>query len=418
MSTRAGVLYAAAMCLVCTTYKALPQLSVVQEALLLLLLTSAAWVALVALAVLLAPKIAPASAAAPEAPFTAAQKAATPSTTKALRSRFASTATTAVSSVSSPLATTRTPPADSSKQAVSTVTHAPPAHEDLSTSSGGSFKKVVDGLSNAMDHLASSFKSSTSPSSSFKRGPAASGGVTSVLSYALASDARGVSFSRAGEALHNKSKPSALSIAVPPDATEVEEDSFNRSRKMSKLIQRGGGGEGSFRKKKRNAISASVVGDRSDSPEASSPLRKKRSDEEADFVAAVLSKSSLFSGWTPEQRRRLAAAAELRQVDPGETIIVEGDAGDTFFVVYSGVFKVFVKAVDDSRTPVFTYETGTSFGELALLYNRPRSASIRCTAAGDASYARACQMHMAMPTWDVHVHTQACAACMECALKC
>ena len=45
-----------------------------------------------------------------------------------------------------------------------------------------------------------------------------------------------------------------------------------------------------------------------------------------------------------------------------------------------GTYAVFLKAVGPN--PVVTYGRGDSFGELALMYNCPRAATVKCTASG------------------------------------
>lgn len=62
---------------------------------------------------------------------------------------------------------------------------------------------------------------------------------------------------------------------------------------------------------------------------------------------------------------------------PGEAIIVEGDEGDCMYVLEEGKLectKVF--AGDSQPTKLKVYEPGEGFGELALLYNAPRAATI------------------------------------------
>ena len=50
-------------------------------------------------------------------------------------------------------------------------------------------------------------------------------------------------------------------------------------------------------------------------------------------------------------------------------------------MVDSGTYEVFLKQAEENK-PVATYESGKSFGELALLYNSPRAATIKCKEAG------------------------------------
>ena len=62
----------------------------------------------------------------------------------------------------------------------------------------------------------------------------------------------------------------------------------------------------------------------------------------------------------------------------GEVIIKEGDDGDNFYLVESGELTCskFLKPEDKQETYLKTYVPGESFGELALLYNAPRAATI------------------------------------------
>ncbi len=102
---------------------------------------------------------------------------------------------------------------------------------------------------------------------------------------------------------------------------------------------------------------------------------------------------------TPEQRQRLKDAVchnllfrtlEAKQIDQvldamweknveeGETIIQQGDGGDNFYVIDSGVYEIYVSKQPDFRNPIKVgeYNQIGSFGELALMYNQPRSATI------------------------------------------
>ena len=71
------------------------------------------------------------------------------------------------------------------------------------------------------------------------------------------------------------------------------------------------------------------------------------------------------------------------KVANGETIIKQGDEGNHFYIVDSGTFDCFVKKPDDGLEPpgkkVLDYKPGMTFGELALMYNTPRAASVVAT---------------------------------------
>ena len=60
-------------------------------------------------------------------------------------------------------------------------------------------------------------------------------------------------------------------------------------------------------------------------------------------------------------------------------MIKQGEDGDNLYVVDQGSLKCFKKFSKDDKEPKYlkTYQPGESFGELALLYNAPRAASIQ-----------------------------------------
>ena len=53
----------------------------------------------------------------------------------------------------------------------------------------------------------------------------------------------------------------------------------------------------------------------------------------------------------------------------------EGHEGDNFYVIEEGVFKA-TKMVGPVRKELFTYENHGAFGELAMMYNCPRAATV------------------------------------------
>merc|ERR1719350_1118335 len=70
------------------------------------------------------------------------------------------------------------------------------------------------------------------------------------------------------------------------------------------------------------------------------------------------------------------------KVKAGETVIRQGDDGDFFYVVEEGTYHALIDIADGSMKKVFEYNGEGNFGELALLYNMPRAASIKAETAG------------------------------------
>jgi len=86
----------------------------------------------------------------------------------------------------------------------------------------------------------------------------------------------------------------------------------------------------------------------------------------------------LLATLTPYERSKIADALETAKHPAGSTIIREGDVGDTFFLLESGQAEVRKRGVNDNA-PLKTYGPGDYFGELALLEDQPRAASVVST---------------------------------------
>ena len=73
-------------------------------------------------------------------------------------------------------------------------------------------------------------------------------------------------------------------------------------------------------------------------------------------------------------------AIEEAKYNAGDKVIVEGDQGDCMYVLESGSLvctKVFAGKTEPTKLK--DYSPGEGFGELALLYNAPRAATIAAT---------------------------------------
>jgi cAMP-dependent protein kinase regulator len=99
-----------------------------------------------------------------------------------------------------------------------------------------------------------------------------------------------------------------------------------------------------------------------------------KSKEEQDVIHRSLTSHFLFKTIEEEQRQEVVQIMEAKRFPAGAHVIDQGAAGDYFYIVSSGTLDCFV---DGQK--VTGYERGGSFGELALLYNSPRAATIVAT---------------------------------------
>lgn len=91
---------------------------------------------------------------------------------------------------------------------------------------------------------------------------------------------------------------------------------------------------------------------------------------------APLRRIPLFAGLDDAELARLAAVADTVELDAGDVLIREGDAGDALFVVLAGELAV-TKRSGKVDVPLAVVGPGEVQGELAVLEGRPRTATVR-----------------------------------------
>ena len=101
-------------------------------------------------------------------------------------------------------------------------------------------------------------------------------------------------------------------------------------------------------------------------------------------IMEKVNKGFMFSGLDDKEKKIVVDAMDERQCFKGDVVIKEGDEGDVLYIIDSGTLsctKIFKGNTDP--TWLKKYEPGEAFGELALLYNAPRAATI--TSDGDST---------------------------------
>lgn len=98
----------------------------------------------------------------------------------------------------------------------------------------------------------------------------------------------------------------------------------------------------------------------------------KKSEEAKRRIRAVITNNILFKNLDEDQLEDLVDEMFEVRLRPDEVVIRQGDDGDNFYIVDSGELYVLYRDV-----VVATIGSGKSFGEIALMYNCPRTATVR-----------------------------------------
>ena len=90
----------------------------------------------------------------------------------------------------------------------------------------------------------------------------------------------------------------------------------------------------------------------------------------------ILSSVSLFVSLSPDAIAELAAASKTVVLPPGEIVCRNSDNSCIYYVIASGHVKVFRQGNGKTEVQLATLGPGDGFGEIALLTDWPRSASV------------------------------------------
>jgi len=134
---------------------------------------------------------------------------------------------------------------------------------------------------------------------------------------------------------------------------------------------------------KRGAVSAEVVqidANKRYSTVAPVGATKEKDAKARKLIMSAIKGNLLFEGLSVEHKNLIIDQMWKTEVKQGTSVIEQGDRGDNVYVVEDGTFDIYVKAGDTQRK-VAVRGKGTCFGELALMYNAPRAATV--TAATD-----------------------------------
>jgi CRP-like cAMP-binding protein len=98
-----------------------------------------------------------------------------------------------------------------------------------------------------------------------------------------------------------------------------------------------------------------------------------------DFLARM----PLFADVPREELSPLVEVVRRRRYQRGAVLFTQGELGNVAFIVRSGTVEIVVASADGRDLLLYEVRPGDLFGEMALLEERPRSASAVCREASE-----------------------------------
>ncbi len=102
---------------------------------------------------------------------------------------------------------------------------------------------------------------------------------------------------------------------------------------------------------------------------------------ELGLLAHMLRKVEFFTPLTVGQLERVLPSVMLYSYAKGETVFSQGQKGDAFYIVYQGSVEIRLRQWLVLSKKVAILKTGDFLGEISLISDEPRNATVVCAEA-------------------------------------
>ena len=104
----------------------------------------------------------------------------------------------------------------------------------------------------------------------------------------------------------------------------------------------------------------------------------------ADQIFALVGHSQFFADFSYDDIKLLAGYMEVYRVQPGQTVIREGDIGDYMLMIIDGEIDIFKRNLMGEPQHITVVTPGMTLGEMSMIDGEPRFAT--CVAVNEAIF--------------------------------
>jgi CRP-like cAMP-binding protein len=97
-------------------------------------------------------------------------------------------------------------------------------------------------------------------------------------------------------------------------------------------------------------------------------------------IKEILRKLELFNGLTEKELDKVAVICRERKLIPKEVVTSQGEYADDLFIITKGFVEVHLGEVREEKNVLVNLGEGQIIGEMALIDQGPRSATVRAGA--------------------------------------
>ena len=104
-----------------------------------------------------------------------------------------------------------------------------------------------------------------------------------------------------------------------------------------------------------------------------SPGERESVESKNQFLMKIIP----FDSLSEPELGKIATTMEWKALSPGETIIKQGTPGERFYLIKSGLVKVFLLDEENKETVLGFLGEGDCFGEISLLTQGPTTTNVQ-----------------------------------------